>query len=462
MKSGSSSFSASASLHQASKRKRGVILTDQGWSKLIRSRENAEFAENAGEPFTLEELSERTQLSLNTLSRVLTREQGVDKQTLLFYFQSFDLQLEPGDYTRPPSPMELLNSYQDWGEAMDAACFSGRVQELSQLQQWLLQDHCRLIALLGIGGIGKSALAAKLTKKVQGDFDVIIWRSLELALPMDEWLRSVLRSFAQSRGPEAGMETALPRSLNGKISRLRHELQERRCLLVLDNVETVMCAPKPMGQFQAGYEGYGHLLRWIGEVSHQSCLLLTSREKPREVGLLEGQHLPVRSFVLKGLEIAQAQEIFRQKGMFSGTETEWAEVVDHYGGNPLALKLVATAVRESFGGRLGEFLCYMRQGMEVLEDVEALVGQQFERLSEAEQATLCWLAVNQKNMTLSMLKEEVPARIKRYLPRALNSLLRRSLIEKRENGFFLQPLVMDYVLERLNQQVCQEMMLKVD
>ena len=75
--------------------------------------------------------------------------------------------------------------------------------------------------------------------------------------------------------------------------------------------------PKPClalgqtGQYRAGYEGYGQLFKQIGELAHQSCLLLTSREKPREVVQLEGEQLSVRTLPLKGLNPEAGRELFR-------------------------------------------------------------------------------------------------------------------------------------------------------
>ncbi|NJL10380.1 MAG: hypothetical protein HC908_10015 [Calothrix sp. SM1_7_51] len=43
------------------------------------------------------------------------------------------------------------------------------------------------------------------------------------------------------------------------------------------------------GSYQPGYEVYGELLQRVGRAKHQSCLLLTSREKPREIILQEGE-----------------------------------------------------------------------------------------------------------------------------------------------------------------------------
>ncbi len=44
---------------QKARRYRGVILTIQGWDKFQAAKIQAEFDENVGDRFTLEELSER-------------------------------------------------------------------------------------------------------------------------------------------------------------------------------------------------------------------------------------------------------------------------------------------------------------------------------------------------------------------------------------------------------------------
>ncbi len=66
----------------------------------------------------------------------------------------------------------------DWSEAVDASIFYGRTKELATLERWIVQDQCRLVALLGMGGIGKTLLASKLGKQIQQKFDFAVWRSL--------------------------------------------------------------------------------------------------------------------------------------------------------------------------------------------------------------------------------------------------------------------------------------------
>src|SRR5437879_5245836 len=75
----------------------------------------------------------------------------------------------------------------DWGEAPDSTGFVGRAEELSLLQHWVQVEHCRLVALLGIGGIGKTRLAARFAQTVAHSFERVYWRSLRNAPPVSEW-----------------------------------------------------------------------------------------------------------------------------------------------------------------------------------------------------------------------------------------------------------------------------------
>lgn len=76
------------------------------------------------------------------------------------------------------NPASTIQNRADWGEAIDVSIFYGRTDELTKLQQWVEQDKCRLVALLGIGGVGKTALSVKLAQLAQEGFEFVIWRSL--------------------------------------------------------------------------------------------------------------------------------------------------------------------------------------------------------------------------------------------------------------------------------------------
>lgn len=90
-----------------SRRRRGVILTALGWQKFQAAKSKAEVADHAGERYTLEQLSDRTHLSVDTLMRILGGTVGVDRLSLHNCFRAFNLRLEPEDYTLLlPQPIE--------------------------------------------------------------------------------------------------------------------------------------------------------------------------------------------------------------------------------------------------------------------------------------------------------------------------------------------------------------------
>lgn len=349
-----------------------------------------------------------------------------------------------------PPPSSFPPQY-DWGEAVDVSAFYGRQMELAELRRWIDHDRCRLIAILGMGGVGKTALSVKLAQQLvqradalgssqDSEFQFMIWRSLRNAPPPEVLLTELVPflSSHQETKPELG--------------KLVQCFRQSRCLVILDNLETILNAEK-VGRFRAGYEGYGELFRLVAEISHQSCLVVTSREKPSDVAVMEGLESAVRSLRLEGsLEAVNA--IVQDKGLV-GTDEQKRQLGDRYGNSPLALKIVATSIQELFDGSIESFLA---EEMLIFNGIRHLLDQQFNRLSPLEKSIMYWLAVNRKWTTLGELQTDiVPPVPKTRLLEALESLSFRSLIEKQVNRYTQQPVVMEYVLERFTEQTVQEL-----
>jgi WD40 repeat protein len=366
----------------------------------------------------------------------------------------YNRQSAPSPTPLEPAPcIETLSALCDWGEAIDSSIFYGRTEELETLQQWLLNDRCNLIAILGMGGIGKTALVTKLSQQVQTDFNFVFWRSLRNAPPLNTILSELIQFLSQQQ------ETQLPESIESIISSLLVYLRQNRCLIVLDNVESIFQRGTTAGSYRPGYEGYGTLFQSIGEAQHQSCLLLTSREKPREVALLDGALRPVRSLLLKGLTAQEGQQIFVERNCFGINTQEWHQLFQYYAGNPLALQIVAAATQEIFAGNMAEALSYIQEGMLGFRDITDLLDRQFESLSSGEQRVMYWLAINRDPVLLTELQEDLisPAQIPDLL-HAVQSLGHRSLIERSEKYFSLQPVILEYVSHRFVMAVCQEVL----
>ncbi len=434
------------------KRKRGLILTSEGLQKLQSGKITLEDQENYGNRYTLEDLSERVGVNSVTVSKVLSREEGVDKKTLEFFFQAFNLELDKADYTNSDKTRHL-----DWGEAIGASVFYGRTEEIAKLEHWILKDRCQIVAILGMGGMGKTSLCVKLVEQIKENFEYVIWRSLQDAPPVNMLLASLILFLSDQRETEA----ILPEGTAGRVTRLLHYLRQHRCLLILDNMESILRSGSRAGRYREGYEGYSELLKRLGQTEQQSCLILTSREKPKEVASMEGGGLCVRSFMLKGLLANDGQEILKIKGI-SAADYELRTLVELYGGNALALKVVATTIQDLFSGNVSEFL---KQDAIVFGDIWDILEQQFERLSGLEKEIIYWLAINHEPISLAEIQKDIISALPlQKLLEIVESLVRRSLVEKASTTlieqskalFTLQPVVMEYVINRLVQQVCEE------
>ncbi|MGF1566688.1 MAG: BTAD domain-containing putative transcriptional regulator [Nodosilinea sp.] len=335
----------------------------------------------------------------------------------------------------------------DWGEAPDVSVFFGREAEIATLLRWTVTDNCRLVAVLGMGGIGKTTLTAKLVETlaervVNCPFEQIVWRSLRHAPALDDLLAELVVVVSRQQDTRS------------TLKQLLYWLRQRRCLLILDNLETILHEGEQTGYFRPGYETYGDLLQLVAESRHQSCIVLTSREKPAVVDTLEGEGFLVRSHLLGGSPEA-ALGLSEAKGLIGSTE-EKRQLADRYGNSPLALKIVANSIQNLFAGEISDFLA---EDTLIFNGLQRLLDQQFRRLSELERGIMYWLAINRDWTSISELVADlIPTASRHQVLEALETLCRRSFIETQTGRYTQQPVVMEYVSDQLIKRVGHELL----
>ena len=194
--------------HQDSyKRRRGVILTLEGLQKLETAIARTELEDNSGNRYTLEQMSDRTRLSINTVMKIYARQVGVDRNTLKRCFSAFNLILEPRDYSRvfarnnqveesdtPPKPekdieLELPGDRVPLGspfyverDLIESGCYKTILQPGS------------LIRILAPRRMGKSSLMARILQKAtEQDYQTVIidfqLADREIFQDLDKFLR---------------------------------------------------------------------------------------------------------------------------------------------------------------------------------------------------------------------------------------------------------------------------------
>jgi hypothetical protein len=385
----------------------------------------------------------------------------VTKKSLVAILYWYVQQTEPnqGTYTGAMS-VKLA----DWGDGLYASSsqnavaqtFYGRSEELTMLVNWCLQQRCRAISLIGMGGMGKSTLAWEFAHQIADRFELTIWRSLLNAPSATELCTDLLRFLL----PQSLEE--LPDRIEGQIALLIDRLSRQRCLLIFDNVESILAERVRTGQYLPGYEDYDRLFKALSDLPHQSCLLITSREQPQTLARSQiANPQLVRSLDIGGLSSDCGHQLIQSYGCGALPSWMWQEVHQHYGGNPLALKIAAIAAVELTGGgaKVLELYPLMRDGKLPFREIDDLLERQFDRLSDVEQQLVYWLAIEREPISLSQLRANLSPdpQIDGEIFNALQSLLRRGIVVRQEQSWTLQPVTIAYVTQRTIAKIVTEL-----
>ena len=408
-------------------------------------------------------------LQFDTCRRYLAEELGVDPEaeTVALY----GLLLEgvhdstptspptlSGDPPAVPTPMMKVPEM-DWGEMPGRTLFFGRPQRLLQALQWLTAEKCSLIAVTGIGGAGKTAFVGELVHRLttlpttEGGYDRIVWRSLVNAPSLDELVADWLRVLSHSQPDHQ------PITLSEKLSLLFTELQNQRCLLVLDNAESLLDSGEQRGRYRREFAEYRQLTERMAYGRHCSCLVMTTRESPQEISRMAADYAQVKVMNLTGLTPHNGVELLSAYGVQASSEQMMA-LVSHYSGNPLALKLVATTISTLYGGDVGSFL---DEETFIFDDIREVLGHHFALLSDLERDIATCLAVERAPVHISQLRDLLVAPPARSaIVEAVRVLRRSSLLtdtidpdypdakqDDEHAGLTLQNVVMEYITDRL-------------
>jgi hypothetical protein len=338
----------------------------------------------------------------------------------------------------PTSDTSKPQTRLDLADAPHISSLSDRTSELATLEKWIVQEKCTLATISGLSGIGKTALSLHLIPKIQHNFEYVIWRSLRHSPPLETTLKNFLKFILNKP------EIELPSSIPDRLSLLMEYLRKNRCLIILDDVQTILSSGQLAGNYRPECENYSILFRQIGETTHNSCLILNSWEPPKEITALKGENSPVRTLQLKGIGVA-ATEFLRQKSLLN-PET-WENLINTYRGNPLWLKIVATTIQEIFRGRVADFLKY--DMLFLGEELAATLHPQINRLSELEKNLISRLSRQANSVSIEQLLQDADLSPS-DLFNGLQSLGRRSLVEieeqENESLFNLCPVVRQYLI----------------
>ncbi len=303
---------------------------------------------------------------------------------------------------------------------------------LAILKQWILEEKSRIVILTGLSGIGKTALARQLVEQIKDNFDRILWRS-HRKFPSLNALQSNIIEFLAPASPLKN--PSMINYFNSRSSILDY-LRNHHCLIILDDFHETLTSGEFIGHYRPEYQNYGQLLNEIGQLNHNSCLLLLSWEKPLEIATLEAENIYCKTLPIPGLGKSASQLLTARK---LKDKHQWSRLIELYNANPLWLNIIATAILDLFNGSVQKFLSYSTL---YLGDLEPILKQHYQRLCESEKILIRWLAQQENPREINQKPPDL-------LPdedffKAIQSLSKRNLLTK-SPALILQPVVKQYV-----------------
>ncbi|MGJ6965620.1 NB-ARC domain-containing protein [Streptosporangium sp. G11] len=338
-----------------------------------------------------------------------------------------------------PAPLEPVRTLTDWGRAPAPAAFFGRHQEVAMLTGWI-EERTRLGVIVARGGMGKTTLAARVARDTRDLFDVVLWRSLADRQSPEELLRDLVGVLLPARAPEAAAEDAADRLTAAFVGVLR----ARRCLVVLDNMESVL--PPGAATPTPEERGYLRLLHAFADAEHDGTVLITTREAPAE--LLDRPGRQVRTLPLSGLDTAACAELLTAREIRADAAAA-ARITEVYSGNPWEMTLAIGVVHDLYGGDAGAFL---REEVAVTGDVRGLLAGQIARLDPLALAVLRWLSLGREPLGLDDLIHCLTPTViaKSKVLDAMSVLVSRALAVRTDPGrFTVIPVIAEYMIEDL-------------
>jgi predicted ATPase len=319
--------------------------------------------------------------------------------------------------------------------------FTGREEELTKISLRLKNPNCRLLTLLGTGGVGKTRLAIQVATSLQDYFsDGIYFVDLQ-SVNSTSFLASAIIDSLKTSG-------------HGELdppAKLLEYLQDKQMLVILDNFEHLLDETKLVEQ----------LLTQTSDVK----LVITSREI---LNLTAEWVLPIAGLAFPETENLAQQDNFAAVQLFIAlakkikpdfsSEDELPNIVricQLVEGLPLALELASTWLRllscEKIVTELQTSLDFMESNLRDIparhRSMRTVFNESWQFLSEQEQTALKRLAIFRGGFTRFAAQKVAGASLN-----VLRSLTEKSLLQKRDEGrYYLHELLRQYAWEQLDE-----------
>lgn len=268
------------------------------------------------------------------------------------------------------TPIQQAASYMEFSVYDDA--WVGRESLIQQLSA-SLNSSCRVLLLVGITGIGKTALAERIVEKLRGD-----WREYRDNFEDDNRtsdFASVALQWLEKWRENVPKDERQPEQL---LRRLVKRLRENRYLILMDSLEYLLTGNEEDGWGDFADEWWGKFfVSFLADSDCQSRFILTSQDLPTKFETAECDRYKNLWYcqLLKGLEVPEQVALFQKAELDGDLELPHSPlrvIGEVYDGHPLALRTIAGEIKGSYGGKVR---AYWKENSSYIEEVKDAIDE---------------------------------------------------------------------------------------
>ncbi len=264
--------------------------------------------------------------------------------------------------------------------------FVGRVEYLNTITEWYKDPKVRIGALIGWGGVGKSALVRKWYENLEANEiqpDGIFWWGFYRNASLEQFLNALLRYVSGGQ-----IEPGTIKGTWEKVERIKEYINQGAYLIVLDGLEQMQKGESGDEFGRMNHRECVEMLHYLADAPEANGLcLITTRYRLKDLEDWKNKGYENRPLI--DLSAADAISMLKKRGV-EGSADDVKEVIGRYKGHALSLTLLAGYLEKYHNKDIKQApqVKFVLNDKKRFKDVNKLLRRYAEKMSEAERVFL--------------------------------------------------------------------------